>query len=162
MRVDKGRVVGKLIERLRVELSRAHAAQQQSQAGATHEENRAEGEKDTRATEASYLARGQALRVEALARDLDRVLKMPVREFDESDEISVGALVSVEPEEGTSFWVLIAPAGGGERLVVDDLEFQVVTPPSPLGRSLLGLSVDDEAEMVRAGRSTVSRIASVQ
>src|SRR5690606_17653583 len=42
-------------------------AARQTREGAVHEESRAEGDKDMRSTEQSYLARGQAMRAEALA-----------------------------------------------------------------------------------------------
>ena len=41
--------------------------------GAIHEDSRAEGDKDMRSTEQSYLARGQAMRVEELAEQLQRL-----------------------------------------------------------------------------------------
>ncbi|HQP37789.1 MAG TPA: hypothetical protein PLI95_21545, partial [Polyangiaceae bacterium] len=51
-------------------LQRAHRA---SQEGATHEEAKPENDKDTRALEQSYLARGQARRVDDLSSALSAV-----------------------------------------------------------------------------------------
>ena len=62
----KRRLVAELIERLRADHAALARAQQATVAGATSEEAKAEHSKDTRALEQTYLARGQAQRVEAL------------------------------------------------------------------------------------------------
>jgi transcription elongation GreA/GreB family factor len=41
----------------------------------------------------------------------------------------------------------LVPAAGGERLQAGGLEVQTLTPQSPLGRALLGLTEGDEAEL---------------
>ena len=46
---------------------------------------------------------------------------------------------------------LLVPAAGGERVVVGDLEVHTLTPQSPLGRALLGLTEGDEAELPSRG-----------
>lgn len=114
-----------------------------------HEDARAESDKDMRSTEASYLARGQALRVEALETDLQRVGAMKVRSFGEGDAIAMSALVTLESPSG-KLLVLLAPAGGGERLG-EGGAVQVVTHASPLGKALLGARAGDTVEVRRGG-----------
>lgn len=123
---------------------RAHAAAVE---GATHSEARAENDKDTRGLEQSYLARGQAQRVEELTAALVAVETVPWRRFGARDAIAVTALVTVE-EDGETQRLLIAPEGGGLTLGGG---VQVVTPRSPLGRALLGRHVDDEVEVQLPG-----------
>ena len=65
-KLDKARVLDALRLRTRQSLERLIASQQATQAGATHEETQPENDKDTRAIEATYLARGLAERVESL------------------------------------------------------------------------------------------------
>ena len=55
-----------LVRLLAADLETLERAQQAAIEGATHEEAKPENDKDTRALEASYLARGQAMRLEEL------------------------------------------------------------------------------------------------
>ena len=64
--LDKAAVLCALRERVGADLDALVRRQRDVQAGAVHEEKRAEHAKDTRATEQSYLARGLAERVAEL------------------------------------------------------------------------------------------------
>ncbi len=135
---------------------RAHRAARE---GATHEEAKPENDKDTRALEASYLARGEALRVEELRKGLEDVRAMPVRALREGERAALGALV-VADEDGDAgvFWLV--PYGGGTRLASGKV--QVVTPKSPLGRALLGKVVGDDCEVVVAGKTRTLSVTAVR
>ncbi len=61
----------------------------------------------------------------------------------------MGALVALEDESGATTRYLIAPAGGGQRLDLDGIALQVITPTAPLARQLLGRRVDDEIRVER-------------
>lgn len=136
----------KLLEDLallvRGDLEAAERAQRVTVEGATHEEARPENDKDTRALEQSYLARGQAQRVEQLRIELGGVLSLKPRAFAEGAPIALGALVSVE-EDGENRTLFLAPARGGTELGT----VQVVTPTSPLGRALIGKCAGDSIEL---------------
>jgi transcription elongation GreA/GreB family factor len=135
-------------------LERAHRATTE---GATHEEAKPENDKDTRALEQSYLARGQAARIEALRAGIAGVTAMPVKDF-EARPAAVGALVTVD-EDGEESTLLLAPAGGGARLAGGTV--QVVTPPSPLGRAVLGKQAGDDVELVLAGKTRAMQVVRV-
>lgn len=128
-------------------LERAHRAVLE---GATHEEAKPENDKDTRALEQSYLARGQAMRIEELRAGLGAARAMSTRLFGEGDRAAIGAIVSVE-EGGRERQFLLAPHGGGTALA--DASVQVLTPESPLGRMLLGKRAGDECELAAGGRA---------
>src|SRR5262249_15536307 len=132
-----------LIAALTAALDTARAAHAAAVEGATHSEARAENDKDTRGLEQSYLARGQAQRVEELSVALAATEAMVWRSFTARDAIEVSALVTVE-EDGEPQQLLVAPHGGG---IVLSGHIQVVTPRSPLGRALLGRMVGDEIEV---------------
>ena len=132
--------------------TRAHRAAIEA---ATHPEAKPENDKDTRALEQSYLARGEAARVEELRAALAEVRSMPVRALVPTEPIGLGAIVSVE-EAGVTHDVWIAPHGGGARLGAGTI--QVVTPKSPLGRALVGRRIGDECELVAGGRSRLLTI----
>jgi transcription elongation GreA/GreB family factor len=142
-----------LIRLLTADLETLERAQQATREGATHESAKPENDKDTRALEQSYLARGQALRVEDLRTGLAEVMSMPVRAFAEGQPAALGALVTVEEgeEEGGKELVLfIAPHHGGATLAGGAV--QVVTTKSPLGRALLGKRAGDDCDVQLAQR----------
>jgi hypothetical protein len=149
----KIRVLAALRARMAEEQTAAVAAQREVHAGATHEESRAENDKDTRALEASYLARGLAGRVAELEEAALRLGALELRELGADDPIVLTALIEVEDDEGQSLRYFMAPAGGGVKLSIGDARVQVVTPTSPLGRSLLGKRAGDQVEL-RTPRGT--------
>ncbi len=144
-----------LIKVLSADLEAAERAQATTRAGATHEEAKPENDKDTRALEQSYLARGQAMRVEELRAAVVQVKGMPIRAYDDAQTIALGALVTAEEEEKDGpparRRFFLAPQGGGAKLAAG--EVLVVTPKSPLGQALVGKKVGDACEVRLAGRT---------
>jgi transcription elongation GreA/GreB family factor len=135
---------------LGADLVSRESAHRAAMAAATHEEAKPENDKDTRALEQSYLARGEALRVEELRQGLAEVRAMVTRAFHAGDPVALGALVIVdENDQALILW--LAPYGGGMRL--GEGHIQVVTPRSPLGRALLGKKAGDDCEVLLAGRT---------
>jgi transcription elongation GreA/GreB family factor len=135
-------------------LERAHRATIE---GATHEEAKPENDKDTRALEQSYLARGQASRIDELRGGIVGVAALSLRDF-AGRPAALGALVTLE-EDGAVSTLLVAPAGGGARLAGGTV--QVVTPPSPLGRAVLGKEAGDAVEVVVAGKTRTLQVTEV-
>jgi len=133
-----------LLAHLRAELDAATRAHLTTVASATHEEAKPENDKDTRALEQSYLARGQALRVRELEVGAGEVAAMPMRAFRAEDPVALGALVFAT-EDGTELKMFIAPHGGGHMVAGG---VQVVTPKSPLGRALVGKCSGDLCTVV--------------
>jgi transcription elongation GreA/GreB family factor len=133
----KAELVGAL-EATLASLEAAHAATRE---GATHEEAKPENDKDTRALEQSYLARGQAQRIVALKAGLAEVRAMTCAG---SSTVTVGSLIEAHDARGASSTFFIAPDGGGLKL---QGQVQVLTPKSPLGAALLGKQPDDEVHV---------------
>jgi len=144
--VDKAQVLAALRHELEAQLELAQAAQQNAQAGATHEESKPENDKDTRAIEASYLARGQARRVVDLEEAVVKVNALVPRTFGDELPVALGAVVKLEHDAG-SLWYLLAPAGGGLSIAAGSLVLTVVTPQSPVGKALLGRRVGDDVDI---------------
>lgn len=134
-----------LLARLEADLATARAAHEAAIEGATHEEARAENDKDTRGLEQSYLARGLAQRVAELEAAVAAVPTMTVAT---PGRVAIGAVVSVE-EDGSERRFFLAAHGGGIVLPGD---ITVITPTSPIGCALLGRGVDDECEAIAAGK----------
>lgn len=122
------------------------SAARATRSGVIHEDSRAEGDKDMRSTEQSYLARGQAMRAEDLAEQLQRLRATSFPAFDADTPIASGALVRVQIDDAPRLF-LLSPYGGGVVLRVENVELTVVTPSSPLGQALLGKKVGDDFEL---------------
>ena len=122
---------------------------------ATSSESRSEGKYDTRATKASYLARGQAERVAALRRD--RVWLQTRMRADRDSEL---ALIRVT--DGTrQRWFLVSPVCGGRSVRIADATVVVVTPGSPMGEELDGAECGDDVTVKVAGMEHVWAVDAV-
>lgn len=157
---DKESVHRALYAALAEALATMARAAEDTRQGATHEENRSEGDKDMRATEQSYVARGQAMRVEQLAEETARFAALTVRRFGPDDSIAPGALVRVRIDDESRVFFVVAQ-GGGTELVVEGTKITVVTPLSPAGRQLVGKQVGDDFEMMAGGRARVWEVEAI-
>ncbi len=144
MRLDKGEVVRQLRASLEAELAGLESVAASTRDEVTSDQTRQEGRYDTRATEASYLARGQARRIGELRRllawfdtfDPARRLEAPV--------VQVGTMVALEGERREL--VFVAPSGGA-RVEVGGRRVRVISPVSPLGQAMAELEPGDGFEV---------------
>jgi transcription elongation GreA/GreB family factor len=150
---DKHRVRDAVLEKLAENLAHALQVAEGTRKDATHAEAKPENDKDTRALEQSYLARGQAMRAEQLTEEREVLRFMPLPSLSRDAMVASGALVELEAEDGTTRVLFLAPHAGGTEVVVDGTPVQVVTPASPLGAAVLGRSCGDEVVLsVRGAR----------
>ncbi|MCK9800208.1 transcription elongation factor GreAB [Pseudomonas sp. MAFF 302030] len=149
--MNKSAVHQLILEKLRDDLDIAQRAAQTAYETATHEENIAENKYDTLGLEASYLAAGQAKRVEEIRQALTLCQNLTLRPYDEQQGIQVGALLGLEDEHGHEQWLFLAPDGAGLKVYVVGQLITVITPRSPLGKNLLGKFEGDDVEIVVAG-----------
>ena len=156
-RMSKPTLKAELLALLTADLETLERAHRATREGATHEEAKPENDKDTRALEQSYLARGQAARIEELRASVASVGALALRDFG-GGPAALGAQVTVDVE-GVESTFFIAPGGGGARLQGGAV--QVVTPASPLGRALLGKQEGDEVELVLAGKTRSMQVLRV-
>lgn len=138
----KRALVDELRAHIAAEIERGTRSAKDAAAAATHEENKAEGDKDMRATEASYVARGQAERVRELDAALLKLAAMPIKAFGPADRAAASAVVDVDDGRKVVTYFLVTAAGG---IALGDLKTLATT--SPLGAALLGLAEGDEAEV---------------
>jgi len=144
--MNKSELRAALVARLEQELAVIEAAQRATARGVTHEEAKPENDKDTRALEQSYLARGQAQRVEELRTAVADTKAMPLRAFAPDEPIALSALATIEDENGAQR-IFLALHGGGSQIG----DVRVVTTRSPLGRALLGKTAGDDVELEQRG-----------
>lgn len=148
---DKQAALDAVLARMREALAHMAEAAEATRAEATHEEAKPENDKDTRALEQSYLARGHAMRTEELVEQIQVLRFLPLPDFGPDDAIEAGALVGLESDEGTRCLFLL-PHGGGTEARVGGTQVLVVTPASPMGRAIHGRSIGDTIEVRVRGK----------
>ncbi|MBX3274362.1 MAG: GreA/GreB family elongation factor [Sandaracinaceae bacterium] len=161
MRLDKRALVGAIVEVLEARLAAARAAADDARRAATHEEARAENDKDTRGLEQSYLARGQAMRAEELEEAATRLRFFDPPAFADDDPIASGALVvlACDDAEHTYF---VTPVAGGHEVTLDGVRVRLVTPAAPLGAALLDKRAGDDFTLRAGGRAREYEIVRVE
>ncbi|MBS7424789.1 transcription elongation factor GreAB [Pseudomonas syringae] len=149
--MNKQDVLQLIVDKLSIDLDIAERAAQTAYETATHEENIAENKYDTLGLEASYLAAGQARRVEEIRQSLTLYRKWSLKPFDESRGIQTGDLVVVEDADGQTHYLFLGPDAAGLKVSAGDQLVTVITARAPLGQSLLGKFEDDAVQIVING-----------
>ncbi|MGE4579938.1 MAG: transcription elongation factor GreAB [Desulfuromonadales bacterium] len=149
--MNKHQLLQQIIATLQADLAVFSLAARTAHAAATHEECQPDNKYDTTALEASYIAQGQANRAQDIRAALATYSKLELRTFDDNTPIRLTALVTLEGEDGVRRQVFIGPEAGGLKISDGDDEIVVITPASPMGRSLIGKCVGDEVQTGSAG-----------
>lgn len=144
----KSQLLDHIRTELRTRLERLTKAAYEAHAAATDPGSKAEGKYDTRSLEASYLAAGQARQVDELAEALRIFEGLTLPDFQGTDLIDAGALVSVEMGGEISAFLLV-PTSGGLEVSLEGREITLLTPASGLYRKLIGLGVGDTLDESR-------------
>ena len=92
---------------------------------------------DTHSQEAAYLAEGQGRVATEIEESLRSYAALACPTFATGAPIALGALVTLE-QRGKNTCYFLGPRAGGIEVHVEGQSILVVTPQSPLGRSLLG------------------------
>ncbi|MCB1049120.1 MAG: transcription elongation factor GreAB [Acidobacteria bacterium] len=140
--MEKQKLLDKLIEHFEAEWRHFLKSAQVHHEMATHEENVAENEYDTRGLEASYLAEGHVKQAKEAQLTLSALKRLELESF-EDEPIAVGALVELANKAERRFYFL-GPRGGGAKVEVDGVSVTLITPNAPLGRALSGKTVGEE------------------
>lgn len=145
--MNKAHLLQAIIEQLRDALAQAERAALTAYETATHEENIAENKYDTLGLEASYLAAGQAKRVEEIRLSLSAWQKLQLRPYDPDQGIQLGALVWLTDASGAEQCVLLVSEGAGLKLQWDAQKILLISPRAPLGQSLIGCAEGDGVDI---------------
>ncbi|TLM63671.1 MAG: transcription elongation factor GreAB [Deltaproteobacteria bacterium] len=159
--MTKPQLVVAIIARLESDLALFTAAARQAHAAATHEECQPDNKYDTTALEASYLAQGQANRAQEIRQGVEAYRALELQAFDADTPIRQSALVTLADAAGGERRLFIGPRAGGMKLADPAGEIVVITPASPLGKRLLGLTVGDELPGPDAGTGTRYTVVAV-
>lgn len=151
----KSRLLEQIRADLRSQLDRLSRAAMEAHAAATDPGSKAEGKYDTRSLEASYLAAGQARQVDDLVESVRIFETLVLPNFEMDDEIDSGALVKVDLNGQTTYFLLV-PASGGSVISHEDMEITLLTPASGLYQKLLGMKVGQSLAAPRLRITEVS------
>lgn len=149
--MNKQAVQQLILDKLQIDLDVAQRAAQTAYETATDEENIAKNKYDTLGLEASYLAAGQARRVEEIRQALMLCQNLEIRAYDAEKGIQVGTLLALADENDRQQWLFLGPDAAGLKVYLVGQLITVITPRSPLGKSLLGKFEGDEVEILVAG-----------
>lgn len=143
--MNKSAVLAALRAELERQFRRVAGAADEARGYATDADSKAENKYDTRTTEASYLAAGQAAKAEELAATVRLFGTWVPPDFGPSDPIDLGALVEVTfgPGKGDRSAFLLAPGGGGLDAECDGVTVTVISPQAPLFQQLKGRRAGD-------------------
>jgi transcription elongation GreA/GreB family factor len=141
---DKRAVLAALEASLREEIEAIERVAEATRAEVGSDETRQEGMYDTRAIEASYLARGQAQRIAQLRQQLAWLERFDPDQPLEPPVVQVGALVVLGGHRREL--VFVAPVGGG-RLRLGDHSVRLISPSGPMGEELMELEVGDDFDV---------------
>ncbi len=158
--MNKEAVVKALIIQLEKDLAVLRQAALATYDDATNEETKPENKYDTRALEASYLAGAQAIRVNDVAQLLSLCKVLKVRNFKDTDAITIGALIEVQSNQKISY-LFFLPQGGGTWVQYEDKKIQVITPVSPLGKTFIGHFVGDDILIETDSQKRIYEIISI-
>ncbi|WP_284243902.1 GreA/GreB family elongation factor [Thalassotalea insulae] len=151
----KQQIINKVIEHLKQELTAISAAAKAAHSAAIDEQSIAETQYDTLAIEASYLAQGQSLRAQQLNQAINQIKSLSLAT---SNKVTLGSLVHLEQAEQGTQWFMILPAAPGFRCTIEQQEITVITPDSPVGKSLQGKQIDDEITLQLGTRKVSAEI----
>ncbi len=143
--MNKQHLVQAIIEQLESKLLVAHSATQTAIDSATSEETVPEHKYDTLALEASYLAHGQAMRVQECEQELHQYKHLVLRDI--TARVGLSSLVTVADIEDVEKQFFIGPCAGGLSVSFAGKDVYVLTQDSPLGKALLGSELDDDIEL---------------
>lgn len=145
--MNKSIIIEKIVAALADDLLLFANAAKTSHLAATHEECIPDNKYDTTALEASYLAQGQANRAQEIRTAMESYRTLALQSFDANRPIRLTALVTLEAEGGAIRRFFLGAHAGGMKISDSEEVIVVITPESPLGRSLLGLKVGDDVQL---------------
>lgn len=160
--MTKQQLLLSIIAALEADLALFSAAARAAHQAATHEECAPDNKYDTTALEASYIAQGQANRAQEIRGALDVYRGLVLQAFDDQTPIRLTALVTLEDRDGNQRRLFLGPLAGGMKIFADDAEVVVITPGSPLGRSLLGRQAGDELQLEEQRSAATFLVAAVE
>lgn len=146
--MDRNKLIKHIINELTAVHQSAISAANRAHKTATDKENIAENKYDTFSLEASYLAEGQARRVNQCESDLKHFRELLNDDNSVKSVIEIGTFVTLEDEAIVKRHLFLGPSAGGLKVNYNEQEILLITVTSPLGKALMGLSKGDDFELI--------------
>lgn len=143
--MNKIAVIKEFVKEFERELGLITASALAAHEAATHEEAKSEDKHDTRAIEASYLAKGQSVRILSLREALAE-MKSYLENSSTSKKVEPGSLLTLSLQ-GKTHYYFFSNNGGGTKINLDGISVNLLTKDSPLGDALFGAGTGDEVEV---------------
>ena len=151
--LSKSAVLTAIQKTLDDELAALTRGARASFAAATDPDSRAENKYDTRTLEASYVARGQAQRVQELQAAV-HLFQALAQDLTTSPSVRLGSFILLDEDQ----YYFMGPGAGGTEVIFEGKEILVITPASPLGQRLMGKGA---GEILQLPAGPTFRITSV-
>lgn len=156
MSESKQQLVKQIIEVLKKDRETLHRAASETHSSSTDAESKQEGKYDTRGLEASYLAEAQAEQLALLDEQMMKLSQLDLDNLDEETVVSGALVLFTTDEEEYGYFIL--PAGGGQSVHYEGLDFTVITPSSPIASGLIGKEVGAFIDLPKVGTGFISEI----
>jgi len=158
--MNKSLLIPIIINYLQKELTNCELAAANAHLAATDDQSIAETQYDTLAIESAYLAEGQSKRIIEFKAAILAFQQLSLDKV-ANNIVALGSVVQLNEDVKCNHRFFIAPAAAGYRFSIDDENFTVITPNSPMGVALLGKQVDDEIELSIGDNKLIDEIIAV-
>lgn len=159
--MNKATLLARIVAALETDMEVLRRAAQTAYETATAEENIAENKYDTLGLEASYLATGQARRMEEIRQARLAYQQLTLRDYDPEAGVQLSNLVLLADEQDRQQRVFLGPEAAGLKIGEGQALITVITPRSPLGQSLMGKLEGDEVVLVLGNGRQVYELVEV-
>jgi len=159
--MNKKQILAKLVSVAKKDLELAIEAQESASSFKFESDMKQESKYDTRSIEAGYLSSAQTKRVEELKLELKLIEETPFYEYQDGDEIALGALLEIEVNKLKKNYFLASTAGG-TMLEIDGKVVLVISLFSPIGNAVIGLKSGDVFELETKTGQREYKICSVK
>ncbi len=160
MRASKPELIARLVKRIDRGIEHTALAQANARQAAIDAPGAMQSRYDSSKEEQGYLADSLSARVNQKATEAARLRGLPLPE--DSFIVQEGSLVRLEDVAEQRFVdYLVLPCCGGERLETGNGDITVVTPESPIGKSMFGLDIGEPFSVTVGKDQKAYRVANV-
>lgn len=140
MKWDKRKLHSLLLEALKANFHATLSAAENAKEGSNHEDAVAKSKYDTHGLELSYFAGSQFERARAVEAKIAVLENTLFPAFAANDAIDIGALAQLQGKTGKIQNYLMSDIGAGLDILYQGEKVVVISPDSPLGAAIMGLS----------------------
>lgn len=159
MKWDKKKLHSLLLEALKANLNATLSAAENAKEGSNHEDAIAKSKYDTHGLELSYFAGSQFERARAVEAKIAILENTFFNEFQPDDEINIGALIQLRNGQKKVQTYLMSDIGAGLDIEYQGEKIIVISPESPLGEAILGLSQGETVDAKAFQKNAYSILA---